>query len=244
MVVLAHKAQTREFKANNSSAATTATSASSQQQIIQQLQLVQRQYVFHQGMGMQPLLIAQGQGFNSRDVMSPWQKINDQQHVINNKPPTQINENNSGLLSIQSSITEEKFGRAVTPARNHHLLYVHGVCKWSGCETSCDDIQAFIKHLNTEHTLDDRSTAQARLQMQDVSQLELHLQKERDRLQAMMHHPNLSKQLGSPDPHKESMGQVPPKMPVSSAVPPPPVNMSPMVYLRYDRRYYIRRLRM
>lgn len=53
------------------------------------------------------------------------------------------------------------------------------------------------RHLNTEHTLDDRSTAQARVQMQVVSQLELQLQKERDRLQAMMHHLHLSKQLGS-----------------------------------------------
>lgn len=48
-----------------------------------------------------------------------------------------------------------------------------------------------------EHGLDDRSTAQARVQMQVVSQLEIHLQKERDRLQAMMHHLYLSKQLPS-----------------------------------------------
>lgn len=50
------------------------------------------------------------------------------------------------------------------------------------------------RHLNAEHCLDDRSTAQARVQMQVVSQLEIHLQKERDRLQAMMHHLYLSKQ--------------------------------------------------
>ena len=41
-------------------------------------------------------------------------------------------------------------------------------------------------HLNTEHVLDDRSTAQTRVQMQVVSQLELQLQKERDRLQSMV----------------------------------------------------------
>jgi len=40
--------------------------------------------------------------------------------------------------------------------------------------------------LNTEHILDDRSTAQTRVQMQVVSQLELQLQKERDRLQSMV----------------------------------------------------------
>lgn len=52
----------------------------------------------------------------------------------------------------------------------------------------------FRRHLNTEHCLDDRTTAQARVQMQVVSQLEIHLQKERDRLQAMMHHLYLAKQ--------------------------------------------------
>jgi len=59
-----------------------------------------------------------------------------------------------------------------------------------------------FRHLNTEHTLDDRSTAQARVQMQVVSQLELQLQKERDRLQAMMHHLHMSKQQASPEPPK------------------------------------------
>ncbi|KAG7177790.1 Forkhead box protein P1-like, partial [Homarus americanus] len=72
--------------------------------------------------------------------------------------------------------------------RRGHPLYGHGVCKWPGCEAICDDIHAFHKHLNTEHTLDDRSTAQARVQMQVVSQLERQLTKERDRLQAMMNH--------------------------------------------------------
>lgn len=52
----------------------------------------------------------------------------------------------------------------------------------------------YFRHLNAEHCLDDRTTAQARVQMQVVSQLEIHLQKERDRLQAMMHHLYLAKQ--------------------------------------------------
>ena len=44
------------------------------------------------------------------------------------------------------------------------------------------------RHLSTEHALDDRSTAQARVQMQVVNQLELQLTKERERLAAMMAH--------------------------------------------------------
>jgi forkhead box protein P len=38
--------------------------------------------------------------------------------------------------------------------------------------------------------------------MQVVSQLELQLQKERDRLQAMMQHLHMTKQLASPEPPK------------------------------------------
>ncbi|KAJ8984472.1 hypothetical protein NQ317_006132 [Molorchus minor] len=204
-----------------------------QQQLIQQLQLIQRQYVVHQGIGMQPLMMAQSQGLNSREVMSPWKELNDQ-HVANNKPPPEINDNSPGLLGLppnRSSREEpldEKPERTTTPDRVHHL-YGHGVCRWPGCEIICEDLQSFVKHLNTEHTLDDRSTAQARVQMQVVSQLELQLQKERDRLQAMMHHLHLSKQMESPDLHKDSSGVASGKLPVSAALPQPPVSMGPMV---------------
>ena len=52
-----------------------------------------------------------------------------------------------------------------------------GVCKWTGCDARCEDSTEFQKHLIAEHVLDDKSTAQARVQMQIVSQLELQLQK-------------------------------------------------------------------
>ncbi|XP_061687361.1 forkhead box protein P1-B isoform X3 [Syngnathoides biaculeatus] len=69
-----------------------------------------------------------------------------------------------------------------------HPLYGHGVCKWPGCEAVFDDFHSFLKHLNNEHALDDRSTAQCRVQMQVVQQLELQLAKDKERLQAMMTH--------------------------------------------------------
>ncbi|XP_055690445.1 forkhead box protein P1 isoform X4 [Lutzomyia longipalpis] len=88
--------------------------------------------------------------------------------------------------------------RDLTEEKNSgHPLFGHGMCKWPGCEVIFDDLLTFTKHLNSEHCLDDRSTAQVRVQMQVVSQLEIHLQKERDRLQAMMHHLHISKQLGT-----------------------------------------------
>ncbi|XP_061543373.1 forkhead box protein P1-B isoform X4 [Phycodurus eques] len=69
-----------------------------------------------------------------------------------------------------------------------HPLYGHGVCKWPGCEAVFDEFHSFLKHLNNEHALDDRSTAQCRVQMQVVQQLELQLAKDKERLQAMMTH--------------------------------------------------------
>ena len=46
----------------------------------------------------------------------------------------------------------------------------------------------FLTKFAAEHILDDKSRAQAVVQMQIVSQLELQLQKEKERLQAMMKH--------------------------------------------------------
>ncbi|XP_047451832.1 forkhead box protein P2-like [Mugil cephalus] len=69
-----------------------------------------------------------------------------------------------------------------------HVLFGHGVCNWPGCESLCENFSHFIKHISSEHTLDDRSTAQCRVQMQVVQQLELQLCKERERLRAMAAH--------------------------------------------------------
>ncbi|XP_056604585.1 forkhead box protein P2 isoform X2 [Triplophysa dalaica] len=81
-----------------------------------------------------------------------------------------------------------------------HSLYGHGVCKWPGCESICDDFGQFLKHLNNEHALDDRSTAQCRVQMQVVQQLEIQLSKERERLQAMMAHLHMRPSEPKPSP--------------------------------------------
>ncbi|XP_031335586.1 forkhead box protein P1 isoform X3 [Photinus pyralis] len=204
-----------------------------QQQLIQQLQIVQRQYVVHQGMGIQPMMLVQGPGLTSRDVMSPWKEPpngNDQQlHTANSK--CSLPDVNGIITAIPNRrddmFFEDKLEGERTGTDKVQHLYGHGVCKWPGCEVICEDLPSFMKHLNTEHALDDRSTAQARVQMQVVSQLELQLQKERDRLQAMMHHLHMSKQLGSPEPLKES--PPPTKITVNTVVPPPASSMGVLV---------------
>ncbi|XP_061107225.1 LOW QUALITY PROTEIN: forkhead box protein P2-like [Conger conger] len=94
--------------------------------------------------------------------------------------------------SRESSLHEEQSAS--------HALYGHGVCKWPGCESICDDFGQFLKHLNNEHALDDRSTAQCRVQMQVVQQLEIQLSKERERLQAMMAHLHMRPSEPKPSP--------------------------------------------
>ncbi|XP_028309398.1 forkhead box protein P1-B-like isoform X2 [Gouania willdenowi] len=88
----------------------------------------------------------------------------------------------------QSLLKRKESGSVEENTQNSHPLYGNGMCKWPGCETVFGDFQAFLKHLNSEHTLDDKSTAQCRVQMQVVQQLELQLKKDKERLQAMMAH--------------------------------------------------------
>ncbi|XP_066518697.1 forkhead box protein P1-B isoform X2 [Hoplias malabaricus] len=95
--------------------------------------------------------------------------------------PTTNGQYASHVLKRESSALDEH-------SHHSHPLYGHGVCKWPGCEAVFEDFQSFLKHLNNEHALDDRSTAQCRVQMQVVQQLELQLAKDKERLQAMMTH--------------------------------------------------------
>ncbi|XP_072310945.1 forkhead box protein P2 isoform X2 [Eucyclogobius newberryi] len=126
----------------------------------------------------------------------------------------------------ESSLHEENGGS--------HPLYGHGVCKWPGCESICEDFGQFMKHLNNEHALDDRSTAQCRVQMQVVQQLEIQLSKERERLQAMMAHLHMrpSEPKSSPKPlnlvssvtmSKNLPSASPPNLPQTPTTPTAPI---------------------
>uniref|UniRef100_A0A3B3C131 Forkhead box P2 n=1 Tax=Oryzias melastigma TaxID=30732 RepID=A0A3B3C131_ORYME len=126
----------------------------------------------------------------------------------------------------ESSLHEENGGT--------HPLYGHGVCKWPGCENICDNFGQFLKHLNNEHALDDRSTAQCRVQMQVVQQLEIQLSKERERLQAMMTHLHMrpSEPKSSPKPlnlvssvtmSKNLPSASPPNLPQTPTTPTAPI---------------------
>ena len=100
--------------------------------------------------------------------------------------------------------------RPIQPSPQKHPLYTRGVCSWAGCETSCETHATFISHLNREHVLNERSTAQTRVQAEIVSSLQQQLKRENDRLEAMRAHLDPSR----PRPKEQEPSPPPPSAPL------------------------------
>uniref|UniRef100_F7B779 Fork-head domain-containing protein n=1 Tax=Ciona intestinalis TaxID=7719 RepID=F7B779_CIOIN len=108
----------------------------------------------------------------------PISSIRSRDHSFNGETPN--------MRRISSSKSPRENSPDPPPAPQP--LFAHGVCKWPGCDVECPDIHTFHRHLNRSHSLDDKSTAQCRVQMQVVEQLEKQLNQERERLDAMTQH--------------------------------------------------------
>nr|XP_054504643.1 forkhead box protein P4 isoform X3 [Agelaius phoeniceus] len=187
-----------------------------QQQLLQMQQLQQQHLLNLQRQGLVSLPPGQGtvplqtlpQAVCPSDLQQLWKEVTATQPVDDS-----IKQEGLDLTTNTSNSTSFSAAKVSPPISHHplpngqstmhtprrdsssheetpgsHPLYGHGECKWPGCETLCEDLGQFVKHLNTEHALDDRSTAQCRVQMQVVQQLEIQLAKESERLQAMMAH--------------------------------------------------------
>ena len=68
-------------------------------------------------------------------------------------------------MPASSQQQHQKHDSMKSQAESQHPLFTRGICTWAGCETTCDTYPAFISHLNREHVLDERSTAQTRVQV-------------------------------------------------------------------------------
>jgi hypothetical protein len=87
------------------------------------------------------------------------------------------------------SATTTTINRSIQQDSNSsNPLYQRNYCCWPSCDTLCASLIDFNRHLNDEHSLDDRSVAQARVQQHVVQQLEALLTREREILQSMMKH--------------------------------------------------------
>uniref|UniRef100_A0A8C5JKK4 Forkhead box P4 n=1 Tax=Junco hyemalis TaxID=40217 RepID=A0A8C5JKK4_JUNHY len=172
-----------------------------QQQLLQMQQLQQQHLLNLQRQGLVSLPPGQGtvplqslpQAVCPSDLQQLWKEVTATQPVEDS-----IKQEGLDLTTNTSNSTSFSAAKVSPPISHHplpngqstmhtprrdsssheetpgsHPLYGHGECKWPGCETLCEDLGQFVKHLNTEHALDDRSTAQCRVQMQVVQQLEI-----------------------------------------------------------------------
>ncbi|KRY33854.1 Forkhead box protein P1 [Trichinella spiralis] len=204
-----------------------------QNQLMQQIQLQQRHYMMQQGLGtgdiqrlwqylaMMPMS-ASGAAFNgnlgaSSSAGAKTSNVNSNGVAgnTNGGKGSSTFSPSAAAVAAAAAFANGWFGAGTDPslpsppglnqqqAASFHPLYQHGLCAWPSCEKPCASYLAFIQHLNSAHTLDDRSAAQCRVQMQVVDQLETQLNKERHRLQAMMHHLHMKQ---SPDTTTTSNG--------------------------------------
>ncbi|XP_051515892.1 forkhead box protein P1-B-like isoform X5 [Myxocyprinus asiaticus] len=181
--------------------------ASKEQQMMAQQMAIQQQFLSVQ---QQHLLNLQRQGLLSvpsaltntlsqglipAELQKLWKETADAQQEEKSRrdkspspPKTQIINHHSSTNGHHMPGPGRRDSSQESHSQSAHPLYSHGVCKWPGCDAVFGDFQSFLKHLNNEHALDDKSTAQCRVQMQVVQQLELQLTKDKERLQAMMAH--------------------------------------------------------
>lgn len=217
-------------------------------QQIQQIQLQQRQLLL--ACLMQPYLTQQGV-LSPADMHQAWKELTTSQGVGDDHLKSTIpNGTSLGALNgtglgvnplVQGSllglngVTHDTFslgavlgqpGVSIKTEEGFNPLYRHGVCKWPGCDTECSDIASFTKHLCAQHTLDDKNTAQARVQMQIVSQLEVQLTREKELLHAMMQHLHTQPQRKNQDneDHKASEKSISSKVPSSIVSPVKPMS--------------------
>ncbi|XP_008937766.1 PREDICTED: forkhead box protein P2 isoform X4 [Merops nubicus] len=242
-----------------------------QQQLLQMQQLQQQQHLKRQGLisippGQSALPVQSlPQGVIPAEIQQLWKEVTGVHSMEDNgikHGGLDLTTNNS------SSTTSSTTSKASPPITHHsivngqssvlnarrdsssheetgasHTLYGHGVCKWPGCESICEDFGQFLKHLNNEHALDDRSTAQCRVQMQVVQPLEIQLSKERERLQAMMTHLHMRPSEPKPSPKPlnlvssvtmsknmlETSPQSLPQTPTTPTAPVTPITQGPSV---------------
>ncbi|XP_051736677.1 forkhead box protein P1a isoform X2 [Ctenopharyngodon idella] len=169
-----------------------------QMAIQQQLLSVQQQHLLNlqrQGLLSVPsaLTSALPQGLIPAELQQLWKETADARQEEKSRedkspsPPKTLN-HHSSTNGHNVHRPSRRDSSQESHSQSAHPLYSHGVCKWPGCDAVFGDFQSFLKHLNSEHALDDKSTAQCRVQMQVVQQLELQLAKDKERLQAMMAH--------------------------------------------------------
>ncbi|CAF0947051.1 unnamed protein product [Rotaria sp. Silwood1] len=119
---------------------------------------------------------------NITDLLTTGRTTNTGVNIIGNNNSTETRITMPTTTINRSSTLSNQQQDSLNP------LYQRNYCRWPSCDTLCSSLIDFNRHLNDEHSLDDRSVAQARVQQHVVQQLESLLTREREILQAMMKH--------------------------------------------------------
>ena len=202
-----------------------------QQQLVQQIQQIQiQQRQFLLACLAQPFMGVNQGMMSPVEIQQLWKEVAAQSGLQDESKPHYLTSTRSQTPTSQALPTWtnglvnhlSQYGISGQPSRpppeeedeepKFTTLFRHGLCKWPGCDTQCESYKIFIRHISEEHHLDDRSTAQARVQMQVVSQLEIQLTREKELLQEMMRHlhmkPNNSKNGNSLDLQKQRVPNI------------------------------------
>ena len=139
----------------------------------------------------------------------------------NNGSPLVMPGKINGARSSSSEETSPSFKSECQENDRENLLYSGGMCRWPGCDRECPSPGQWRLHMSQEHGLSEKSQAQARIQMQMVTELEVKLKQEKVRLAAMMKHLHPKSghvkedtSLPSPEP-KRFRAESPPVAPLS-----------------------------
>ena len=118
-------------------------------------------------------------------------------------------------------------------------LYFQRQCQWPGCGRDCGSPGTWRHHMESEHGLNERSTAQARVQMQIISQLEVQLSKEKAVLNAMMRHlhPDSEMDTGRDSPAKRRRLDSPPLVKMTESLPPHRPSLPDMMKLGHHQNF-------
>jgi forkhead box protein P len=154
-----------------------------QQQLVAQLQFAQHAITLALLAGKQEEVKEERLRHRSDAYSSDGSMKENQSDNTHSSPPARVNGNRSSGDDLTPVKTEKDHS-----SEGDNLLFGGGHCRWPGCERECSSTDYWRNHMTREHGLSEKSTAQARVQMQIVTQLEVQLKKEKVRLAAMMKH--------------------------------------------------------
>ncbi|KAK2898540.1 hypothetical protein Q8A67_009958 [Cirrhinus molitorella] len=120
----------------------------------------------------------------------------------NESNPTAMNRRkdtgHSAQISIQAVAGSSQHRKQSCSFRSHspveseiqrsNSLFINGQCRWPGCDKVFEGYTHFLRHLNRDHSTDEKTIAQWRVQQDLVRHMENQLVQEKQKLHAMQLH--------------------------------------------------------